>query len=114
MQIKKLRSAILVVFITGLFSMWLARYGLAAAGDFIFDKNTSYDIYYYGGGDNTALIKDVEILRLEAINNADFLVVQGAGFKVKNYEGYILFSSIRAILPHNFYRVQRIADYTNQ
>lgn len=104
----------LICLITGLFSLCLAKSVPAATGDFIFDKSTSYDIYYYGGGDSLSFIKDVEILRVDVIHDSDFLVVQGSGFKVKNYEGYILFSSIRSILPHNFYRVQRNVDYSNQ
>lgn len=108
-----LKHGFVIILVVILSVAWSAGNATAAIGEFNFDKNTSYDITYYGGGDSLSLIKDVEILRIEVIHDADFLVVQGAGFKVKNYEGYILFSSIRSILPHNLYRIQRSTDYSN-
>ena len=95
----------ILVFLAGL-CFWGAGAPAFAQGEELgFQKDDSYDIYYYAGGDNISLIKNVEILKVVSIHNADFLVVQGAGFKVQNEPGYIRFDSIRAILPHNFYRV---------
>ena len=98
------------IFITAFFTaaVWiLAAAWPAAAGDLGFDDKIGYDIYYYSGGDNVSLIKNVEILRVQSVHNIDFLVVQGAGFKVENEEGFILLNTVRAILPHSFYRVTR-------
>ena len=113
MYISNRKKALILFLVNSLFLIWLTK-GWAAGGDFAFDKNTTYDIYYYGGGNNISIIKDVEIVRIDVIHDTDFLVVVAGGFKVKNYEGYVLFSSIRAILPHSFYRVQNISDFTTQ
>ena len=62
------------------------------------NKNIKYDIYI-GSTYHLSVIEDVEILRLEEINNKIFLVVQSSDFKLQTEEGFIAFDYIQAILP---------------
>ncbi len=65
----------------------------------------SYDIYYYAG-DAVAIIRDVEVVGIQQINNIDFLVVRAGEFKLKNLPGFIRFDSVQSILPSRAYRVE--------
>lgn len=72
----------------------------------IFKDKTSYDIYLEGSEERLNVIKEVYILRVEEIYGKTFLVVRPAGFTLDPSEGFILFDSIRAVLPHHKMRVQ--------
>ena len=74
----------------------------AQAENFLTDagKKISYDIYLQGTDDRLIVIKDVEIVRQEKINDTAFLVIRPAQFSLTPAEGYILLSYVKVILPN--------------
>jgi hypothetical protein len=72
------------------------------------DKNESYDIYYgcVASGEKF-VVKRVRIVRIDQINSIEFLVfINDSGFNSKGKEGYILFSTINAIVPSNTFSIE--------
>ena len=69
-----------------------------------FDEKTTYDIYF-SHSEELTIIKSVRILGFQEIGEKLFLVVQPNGFSLKDYEGFILFDSIQAILPDRNFQV---------
>ena len=69
-----------------------------------FDGKITYDIYY-SNSEKNSIIRSVEILGFQEIGGKLFLTVQPNGFNLKDYEGFILFDSIQAILPDRNYKV---------
>ena len=66
-----------------------------------FDKNHQYDIYF-----EYEVIKGAKILGTKDIQGEAFLVVSTSNLKTKETEGYIRFSTIKAILPSGYINVQ--------
>jgi hypothetical protein len=71
------------------------------------DKDSVYDIYYGGSYDGASYVaKRVKIIRIQPINGVDFLVfINDSGFNAKAKEGYILFSTIKAIVPESTFTI---------
>jgi len=69
-----------------------------------FDEKITYDIYF-SNSEGATIIKSVQILGFQEIGEKLFLVVQPNGFSLKDYEGYIRFDSIQAILPDRNFQV---------
>jgi len=71
------------------------------------DKNDPYDIYYGGNLDGASYVaRRVKIVRIEQINGVDFLVlINESGFNSKTKEGYVLFSSVQAIVPTSTFTI---------
>ena len=100
------RSGMILVAFLG--SMSLARAeSLAALG---LNTTLSYDIYVGSEDKAAVVIKDVSPLRIAEIDAASFLVIEIAGFNLKQYEGFIRLDKIMAILPHDKIDVDKI-DY---
>lgn len=72
------------------------------------DKNESYDIYYGSAGvSESFVVKRVRIIRVDRINDLEFLVfINDSGFNAKSKEGFILFSSIKAIVPNSTFIIR--------
>jgi len=66
-----------------------------------FDKNYQYDIYF-----EYEVIKGAKISGAKDIQGEVFLVVSTSNLKTKETEGYIRFSTIKAILPSGYINVQ--------
>ena len=62
-----------------------------------FNDEDRYDIYF-----EYELIKGVKILGTKEINAEAFLIVTNSNLRGKGSEGYIRFSSIKAILPSGY------------
>lgn len=80
------------------------------------DKNESYDIYYgYGAGGDGFFVKRVRVVRIDQINGLEFLVfINDSGFNAKGKEGFILFSTINAIVPSSTFSIdssERLKKY---
>jgi hypothetical protein len=80
------------------------------------DKNESYDIYYgYGASGDGFVVKRVRVVRVDQINSLEFLVfINDSGFNAKGKEGFILFSTINAIVPSSTFSIddaQRFKKY---
>lgn len=74
---------------------------IVCAEDEGFNKNNNYDIYYVIGDSKLQRIKDVKIEEFVTVEGSTFLVIKGSGFGGGfKKEGYILFETIKAILPH--------------
>jgi len=66
----------------------------------LFDKKTLYDIYYEVSDFEVDCVKGVEVLGTAVIDDISFLVIISHATPVLlDKKGYILLSSIRAILP---------------
>ena len=65
--------------------------------DIDFNDNDRYDIYF-----EYELVKGVKILGAKTINAETFLIVTNSNLRGKGSEGYIRFSSIKAILPSGY------------
>jgi len=72
-------------------------------------KKISYDIYLQGQEEQLIVIRDVEILRLETVNDIEFLVVRPSEFSLTSAEGFILFSYIKVILPNREMKIGTIS-----
>ncbi|MBL8013108.1 MAG: hypothetical protein JNN05_04605 [Candidatus Omnitrophica bacterium] len=77
------------------------------------DKNENYDIYYGNtGGAESFIVSHVRIVRIDNINDQQFLVfVNDSGFNAKVKEGFILFSSIKAIVPNSTFTIRGREKY---
>ncbi len=77
------------------------------------DKNESFDIYFGNGtGNESFVVKRVKIVRIDQINNLEFLVfINDAGFNAKGKEGYILFSTLNAIVPSSTFTINGFERY---
>ena len=62
-----------------------------------FSDDDRYDIYF-----EYELVKGVKILGTKEINAETFLIVTNSNLRGKGSEGYIRFSSIKAILPSGY------------
>ena len=89
------------VIIIGLISVLLFLKSSFAEEMSFFQSKASYDIYLEGTDYNLSVITDVEIIRVQEIYGRTFLVVRPADFTLDPKEGFILFESVRAILPNN-------------
>jgi hypothetical protein len=71
------------------------------------DKNESYDVYYGNGLRSESLVvRRVKIIRIDKINNLEFLVfINDSGFNARGKEGYIFFNSISAIVPSSTFTI---------
>ncbi len=65
-----------------------------------FNENIYYDIYFA-----YAVVKGIRIQGLKEIQGERFLVVSTTNLKTKDTEGYILFDTIKAILPTGYINV---------
>lgn len=79
---------------------------LQAADATFFEAKASYDIYLEASDKELNVISDVEILRVQEILGRTFLVIRPADFSLTVKEGFILFDSVRAILPNNNVKFQ--------
>lgn len=77
------------------------------------DKNENYDIYYGSSGNaESFVVKRVRIVRVDTINDLEFLVfINDSGFNAKTKEGFILFSSIKAIVPNSTFTIRNQEQY---
>ena len=75
--------------------------------DLPFQSKVSYDIYLQDYADDLDVIADVEILRVQEIQKHVFLVIRPAEFTLETKEGFVLFDSVRAILPSARMKIQR-------
>ncbi len=106
MSIFLIRKIVFSFFVAAVFGA-VTVYGEPEVYDaFKFEKNISYDIYFSGYGECLSAMKDVEILGFEDISGERYLVISPAGFNFSKKEGYIHFSSVRAILPSQNYKIQ--------
>ena len=76
-------------------------------GDFSFEKNLEYDIYFSSFNGGLAIIENTEILGIKEVGGKRFLVIKSKGFKLEEGEGYVLFDSIAAILPDRNFKVNK-------
>jgi ABC-type dipeptide/oligopeptide/nickel transport system permease component len=76
----------------------------AAQNQTLFQKDLCYDIYYVLE-DGAQCVANVKIVGFVEINGASFLEVQPMNFPQEK-SGYILFSSVRTILPVGTVRPQ--------
>jgi hypothetical protein len=93
------RIALLVVLVltcSFLISLPLKKISAEESGKF-FQKDFGYDIYYVLQ-DSAQCVVNVKIVGLVEIYGASFMQVQPSNFPQEK-SGYILFSSIRSILP---------------
>ena len=67
------------------------------AVDIDFNDEDRYDIYF-----EYELVKGVKILGTKQINTETFLIVTNSNLRGKGSEGYIRFSSVKAILPSGY------------
>ena len=75
-----------------------------------FDRGQIYDVYFQGNDSSAFVIRRVKIKRLAKIVDQTYLVVADyVGLQTDKDEGYILYSSIVAILPSNTFNVDRFA-----
>ena len=65
--------------------------------DVDFNNEDRYDIYF-----EYELVKGVKILGTKQINTETFLIVTNSNLRGKGSEGYIRFSSVKAILPSGY------------
>lgn len=65
--------------------------------DIDFNDEDRYDIYF-----EYELVKGVKILGTKEINSETFLIVTNSNLRGKGSEGYIRFSSVKAILPSGY------------
>lgn len=79
--------------------LWPAAVGAQVEGtvDIDFNDDDRYDIYF-----EYELVKGVKILGTKAINSETFLIVTNSNLRAKGSEGYIRFSSVKAILPSGY------------
>lgn len=79
------------------------------------DKNENYDIYYgNAGGTESFVVKRVRIVRVDRINDLEFLVfINDSGFNARAKEGFVLFSSIKAIVPNSTFTI-RVTEQNKQ
>ena len=82
-------------------------YSLEALG---LNTTFSYDIYIGSEEKAAIVIRDVNLLRIAEIDKTSFLVIEIAGFNLKQYEGFIRLDKVLAILPHEKIDVDKI-DY---
>ena len=113
-----LKNAFIVVSLSILFYFCSFQLSIAEdAGLGSIDKNESYDIYYgYGGASGEGfVVKRVRVVRVDQINSLEFLVfINDSGFNAKGKEGFILFSTINAIVPSSTFSIddaQRFKKY---
>ena len=99
------------IFITGVV-LFMALPLKAQGNGLGFPKNSKYDITYDAGGDSAITVRNVEILDIVKINTEEFLSFQAADFKLSNKEGYILFKSVRAIIPNSVYIIDGNVKYS--
>ena len=71
------------------------------------DKDQNYDIYYGDRVDSGSfIVRNVRILRVDQISGLDFLVfINDSGFNAKSKQGFVLFSTIKAIVPSNTFTI---------
>jgi hypothetical protein len=98
MKIKKI--VIVLLFILSVSPNILAQH--------IFEKDTDYDIYYGVGTYEINVVRGVKIFALIEIGGEQFLEISGAGFGEKEKKGYILFDSVKAILPSGDKKPERL------
>jgi hypothetical protein len=81
----------------------------AAADDTLntLERGEAYNIYYGGDSDGASyMVRRVKIVRIQQINGIDFLVfINDSGFNAKAKEGYILFSTVKAIVPDSTFTI---------
>ena len=69
----------------------------AESAAFAFDENNRYDIYFRDG-----ITKGIRIMGTAKIHDELFLVIAISTLKNKDTQGYILFSSVTAVLPSGY------------
>ena len=79
--------------------LWPAAMSAQSEGTVEIDFNGEdrYDIYF-----EYELVKGVKILGTKEINAETFLIVTNSNLRGKGSEGYIRFSSVKAILPSGY------------
>lgn len=87
-----------------LFLAILSLRGFAEDKPNVFNADVEYDVYYEAAKSQVYCAQSVKIGGLKNIEGVSFLVVKG-NYSLKEREGYILFSSIKAILPTGYVRV---------
>ncbi len=102
-ETKKMSYIFIVTFLwftacAGLYPAW--GYGAAkeGMGDIDFNDDDRYDVYF-----EYEVIKGIKILGTKEISGETFLIVSNSNLRTKGTEGYILFSSIKAILPSGYF-----------
>jgi len=73
-----------------------------------FDDRYTYDVYFNSGEGFTTIAEGVEIDGFKEINGEIFLLIRSKAFKLQPADGFILFSSITAILPTSNFRVKNL------
>ena len=96
-----------IMTVLGIFTATVAKaadqYDMASAD---FDDRKNYDIYFDTGEGGSPVIKHVQIVGYKEISGKVFLVIRSGGFNSKDYEGYILFDAITAILPEKNFSME--------
>lgn len=78
----------------------------------MFGRDTAYDIYYEVSAYEVNRLESVIIVDIVALNGISFLRIRYSG--IADREGYILWSSVRAILPTQASKPYRSADGRKQ
>ena len=81
----------------GLWPMAVRSAQPAGTVDTDFNDEDRYDVYF-----EYELIKGVKILGTKEINAVTFLIVTNSNLRGRGSEGYIRFSSVKAILPSGY------------
>lgn len=108
---KPKNKLVLLVLITVSFSFLFSlplKNSSAEPNQLIFQKDSCYDVYYVLQ-DHEQYIANVKIIDIVVIGAVPFLEIQSVQLP-QDKSGYILFSSIRAILPVGYLKPQKIGN----
>lgn len=87
---------------------------IVSMGGNTFNKDINYDVYYEVSKFEVDCVLNVKVIGTIKIDSTTFLVVSGSEFSTKDKLGYILFSSVRAILPGQYVKPIRTFDPKSQ
>ena len=73
----------------------------------LFEKDSNYDIYYEASAYEGGFVRNVRIIGIIDGGEKKFLEITGSGFGGKEKKGFILFDSIKAMLPSGYIKVHR-------
>jgi len=77
-----------------------------------FNRDISYDVYYEIGEFEIDCVENVKVVGTVSIDSVTFLIINSSDIKAK--EGYIILSSIKAILPSGSIKPFRTFDIKKQ
>jgi hypothetical protein len=70
--------------------------------EFSFEKDTNYTIYYEVSEGKIHVVKGVRIKGITSIEGKQFLEITGSSLGSRQKEGYLIFNTIKAILPSGY------------